>query len=81
MKSEKKGEDRSSPYAPFDWDKDTPLKEAVMQAVGAASMCWEHVEGAGVFDSDRAVRVGDLLVAFIQDGIDQALSEQWKTPL
>jgi hypothetical protein len=35
----------------------------VMQALGAASVCWEHVDRAGVFDSTRAKAVGDALLA------------------
>lgn len=30
------------------------LTQAIHLAVGAASMCWENVEAAGIFDSDRA---------------------------
>lgn len=30
------------------------LREVVGQALGAASVCWESMEGTGVFDSDRA---------------------------
>ncbi len=45
---------------------DTPTIEnitaAVHQAIGAASMCWERVEGAGVFDSNRALEVGKELL-------------------
>ena len=41
----------------------------VCYAVGAASMCWEHPERAGVFDSDRASQiVTELCVAL---GVEQ----------
>jgi hypothetical protein len=40
-----------------------PLEEAVFLAIGRASMCWEHPEGAGVFDSTAACEVGDALLA------------------
>jgi hypothetical protein len=35
----------------------------VMQALGAASVCWEHPERAGVFDATRAKAIGDKLLA------------------
>lgn len=43
------------------------LEELVFQALGAASVCWETPEGAGVFDSTRAKAVGDELVARIRE--------------
>lgn len=43
------------------------VAEAVQQAVGGASMCWEHVRRAGVFDSDRALEVAEALTAFLED--------------
>lgn len=42
------------------------LQNAVFQALGAASVCWETPEGAGVFQSDRAKAIGDALVEFIR---------------
>ncbi len=38
------------------------LQKLVMEAVGAASMCWEHIDRAGVFDADKASRVGNQLI-------------------
>jgi hypothetical protein len=43
----------------FDWDESTPISRIVGEAVGLASMCWEHPEKAGVFDSDLARRIVD----------------------
>ena len=37
---------------------DTPL-ELLQQLVGAASMCWEHVDRAGVFLSTEAGELAD----------------------
>lgn len=37
------------------------LRESVMQALGEASMCWDHPP-RGVFDSDRATSVGERLL-------------------
>lgn len=45
------------------FDRAETLNELVFQALGAASMCWETPEGAGVFDSTRAKAIGDEVVA------------------
>lgn len=42
------------------------LETKVFEALGAASTCWESLEGTGVFDSDRAKDLGDELVAWIR---------------
>lgn len=43
------------------------LIEIVYQALGAASVCWEHKDllAAGMFDSTRAKAIGDALMAEI----------------
>jgi hypothetical protein len=51
-------------------DGSLPLESAVGQAVGAASMCWEHVDRAGVFDDQRARAVADALLAYLRGGGD-----------
>ena len=38
---------------------------AVFQAIGAASMCWETIERAGVFNSDRTKEIAEDLLAFL----------------
>jgi hypothetical protein len=43
-----------------------PERALVFQSVGAASSCWEHLEGAGVFDDRMAKHVGDQLLAWFQ---------------
>lgn len=48
-------------------DADITLSEAIGQALGAASMCWEHPEGAGTFDSERAGRIFAELYKLIQE--------------
>lgn len=45
------------PATPLD-----PRREAVFEALGAASACWSNLEGAGVFDAERAGRIGDDLL-------------------
>ena len=42
---------------------DRAERNLVFQALGAASMCWENVSGAGVFDSTRASQIGDNLMS------------------
>lgn len=43
------------------------LDEAVFTSLGAASVCWETMEGAGIFDSTRAKAVGDALLAYLAE--------------
>src|SRR6266851_1721416 len=42
------------------------LKEIVFQGLGEASMCWSETP-KGVFDSDRAKRVGDEIMQAIEE--------------
>ena len=42
-----------------------PLRKVIFQGVGAASACWEHLEG-GVFDDRAAAHVADQLVDYIR---------------
>jgi hypothetical protein len=39
-------------------NEDLTLEEILFQALAAASMCWEHVDQAGTFNSTRAKEVG-----------------------
>lgn len=41
-------------------------EEAVFQALGAASMCWQYPEKAGIFDSTRAQEIGNKLLAVLR---------------
>lgn len=50
----------------FDWTTATPIESAVFEAIGAASVCWESMEGTGVFDSTRAKKIGDELVEYFR---------------
>jgi hypothetical protein len=43
------------------------LEAAVFQALGAASACWENLEGAGVFQSERAKEIGEALLEVIPE--------------
>ena len=51
----------------FNWDKDTSIKNAVFQALGGASMCWETPEGAGVFNDQLASDIGEELMEFLTE--------------
>jgi len=42
------------------YDPQTPLRSAVMQALGTASMCWDPPP-TGVFDSRQAAAIGEEL--------------------
>lgn len=42
-------------------DKAPDILTAIQLAIGAASMCWENVDRAGVFESDRASAISELL--------------------
>ena len=42
--------------------------DPVCVAIGAASMCWEHPERAGVFDSTRALEIADQLKQYLVGG-------------
>lgn len=43
------------------------LDSAVFQAMGAASTCWENMKGAGEFQSEHAVIIGNALIAKIKE--------------
>jgi hypothetical protein len=53
----------NAPYT-FDYGDDPPdRRTAVFQALGSASVCWEHLEHAGVFDVSFCTEIGDALMA------------------
>lgn len=41
----------------FEWDVATPIDQVIGEAIGRASVCWENMEGTGVFDSDTASQI------------------------
>ena len=47
-------------------DADT-LEEAIGIGIGAASMCWDNIEGAGVFDSQRASLIVEMLLFRVRE--------------
>jgi hypothetical protein len=51
----------------FNWSIDTPVDQIINEALGAASMCWEHIELAGVFDSTRALQVSGELTEILKE--------------
>lgn len=50
----------------FDWTVATDIETAVFEALGAASVCWESMEGTGVFNSTRCKQIGDELVEYFR---------------
>jgi hypothetical protein len=46
----------------FEFDRVETVADAVFQALGAASVCWQYPEKAGIFDSTRAKAIGDALI-------------------
>jgi hypothetical protein len=43
------------------------VRDAVMQALGRASVCWSTPEGAGVFDATAAEEVGNVLLETLDE--------------
>ena len=54
------------------------IRKRVLTDMGQASMCWEHPEGAGVFDTTQAIEIGDALCQFIRDEIKKGIEEAKK---
>ena len=50
------------------------LKNKVFEALGTASMCWETPSGAGVFQSDEAIKVGEQLMTEIENDVPTAIA-------
>lgn len=50
-------------------DGSLPLEAAVGQAIGAASVCWDDLSGAGVFHSDRAAEIVQALMGEINNAL------------
>jgi hypothetical protein len=44
---------------PLILDHTLGIEDFICQAIGAASVCWEHPGRAGVFDSERAKQIAD----------------------
>jgi predicted Rdx family selenoprotein len=59
----------------FRSEDESSVQSAVFQALGTASVCWETLAGAGVFDSTRCQDVGYGLVGWIHDFLVNTLKE------
>jgi hypothetical protein len=46
---------------------DASPEQAIREAIGTGSMCWEHPENAGVFLSDQALWVADGLIKYLRE--------------
>lgn len=42
--------------------EDEVVETMIFQALGAASMCWERIDRAGIFESERCAEIGDELM-------------------
>lgn len=42
------------------------LRHIILETMGEASMCWETPEGAGVFQTERAIEIGERLIRDIK---------------
>ena len=51
------------------------IRERVLQDIGEASMCWEKVDQAGVFDATRASEIGNKLCEFIMEQMKEKINE------
>lgn len=51
-------------------DEPLTLESAVFQALGAASTCWESMEGTGIFQDQRAIEIGNKLVEYVKNHIE-----------
>jgi hypothetical protein len=49
----------------FDWTFETPVRQVIGEAVGAASICWEHPEKAGVFNNQQATAIVDEVMTIL----------------
>jgi hypothetical protein len=50
----------------FNWPPDKPVPEAIGEAIGAASMCWEFPEKAGQFKMEVAAEISEELLTFLK---------------
>ena len=41
-------------------------KELIMAAIGEVSMCWSEIDKAGIFDSEKARKIGERLLKDIK---------------
>ena len=49
--------------------------DRIHQDIGEASMCWEKVDKAGVFDAEHASRVAFNLCHFVADELEKDSKE------
>lgn len=51
------------------------LRRVVFTAIGAASTLWDPMDGTGVFMDAEARKLGDAVVAFVDDAIANAIRD------
>lgn len=49
----------------FTWSEETPVPDAVFEALGAASVCWSSMRGTGEFQAARCMAIGNELIEFL----------------
>ena len=52
------------------------IEQAVYQAIGAASVCWESMAGTGVFQDDQARDIAVSLLSLIEDRTARTLHDK-----
>ena len=56
----------------FRADQDpTTLPQVIRQGVGAASVCWESMEGTGIFDEARANLISEEIIDWVDKHYDK----------
>ena len=55
----------------LNWIEEESLQEKIGVSIGMASMCWKPTP-TGVFQSHRAIEIGDELFDFIVDEVNEA---------
>ena len=46
------------------------LRATVHQTIGQASMCWQHICGAGIYQQHAAEKTAESLIAYLFDKME-----------
>lgn len=52
---------------PANTEKDNDLEKLIFESLGEASSCWSNLAGAGEFQSERAVKIGEKLLDAVRE--------------
>jgi len=63
------------------WSIDTPIHEAIREAIGAASLCWQYPKAAGMYNPEMASSIADELEELLKSKLwlDDDGSIDWQT--